>query len=285
MLLFTHGFLLSRIELDTNLQRLLHANSEKLKDRFIVIDTDSNNNDGTIDIAELKSDTNDVPPKKPWNWGPLGDKLKQTLGSRKTESNVECAFSFSNITKLESINVCCSEVTSVYQKSSWADLVFAIFIDKRDEPLIVVCSKPEHRSAWVDAFRTCCVNSILLRAGNGLNDAKIIRAQPGWQHRLIRASLFSLVCANDLKGLGEQLDNPSPDISIDDQDEYRGCSALHYAAFLGYLDCAETLLRYRASVNLEDNDLKTPLDHGTLFCVAISLIDVIIKLTTHYPLM
>ena len=274
MLLFTHGFLLSRTELDTNLRRRLHANSEKLKDRFIAVDTDSNNNDGAIDIAEFKSDMNDVPPKKEgrWNWGPLGDKLKQTLGGGKTESNVECAFSFSNITQVESINVCCSEVTSVYQSSSWADLVFAIFIDKRDEPLIIVCSKPEHRSAWVDAFRTCCVNSILLRAGNGLSDAKIIRAQPGWQHRLIRASLFSLVCANDVTGLGEQLDNPSPDTSIDDQDEYRGYSALHYAAILGCLDCAETLLRYRASVNLEDNDLKTPLDHGTLYCVAIALI-------------
>ena len=98
---------------------------------------------------------------------------------------------------------------------------------------------------------------------------KHISAQLGWQHRTIRASLFSLVCTNDVKGLGEQLANPFPDISIDDQDEYRRCSPLHYAAILGHIECAEILLRYQARVNLEDNDLKTPLDHGKIFSVAV----------------
>jgi ankyrin repeat protein len=65
-----------------------------------------------------------------------------------------------------------------------------------------------------------------------------------------------------------------PDRNINDQDDYRGCSALHYAAILGHIDCAEVLLKYRASVKLEDNDLMTPLDHGTLVSV-IQLLDII----------
>ena len=263
MLLFTHGFLLSLVEFDTPLHILFNSNSEKLNDQFIAIE----------DAGELKSIINDLAPKKDerWNWGLLGRKLKRTL-----DVKVECAYSYANIAKVESINICYSEATSVYRKSSWAELIFAIFVETREEPLIIVCSKPEHRSAWIDSFRSCYVNSIQLQADSGLSDAKHIRAQPGWQHRTIRASLFSLVCTNDVKGLGEQLANSSLDISIDDQDEYRRCSALHYAAILGHMDCAEILLQYRARVNLEDNDLKTPLDHGTFSLLLLLRLIIII---------
>ncbi len=264
MLLFTHGFLLSLVKFDTPLHNLFNTNSEKLNNRFVTIDS-SLTFDGTIDAGELKSIKNDPAPKKevPWNWGLLCRKLKRII-----DVKVECASSYASIAKVESINICFSEATRVYRNSSWAELVFAIFLEKREEPLIIVCSKPEHRSAWVDAFRTCYVNSIQLQADNGLSDAKQIRAQPGWQHRTIRASLFSLVCTNDVKGLGEQLAYPSADIIIDDQDEYRRCSPLHYAAILGHKDCAEILLRYQARVNLEDSDLKTPLDYGTFSSIA-----------------
>ncbi len=251
MLLFTHGFLISLVKFDTPLNILFNANSERLNDRFVAFD-------GTMDAGELKSIINDPAPKKEesWNWGLMCRKWK-----RNTDVKVQCAYSYASIAKVESINICFSEATSVYRNSLWAELVFAIFIEKREEPLIIICSKPEHRSAWVDAFRTCYVNSS--------HSLKHIRAQPGWQHRTIRASLFSLVCTNDVNGLGEQLANPFPDISIDDQDEYRRCSPLHYAAILGHIDCAEMLLRYQARVNLEDNDLKTPLDHGTFSTIAV----------------
>ena len=276
MLLFTHGFLISLVEFELPLHTLFHANSEKLKNRFIVIDTDSNIVDGTIDDAVFKSVMNELAPQKTdrWNWGILGQKWKQTMTGRNMDRKVECAYSYSSITKVESVNICYSEATRVYRNSSWADLIFAIFIEKSEEPLILICSKPEHRSAWVDALCTCCVNSIKLQADNGVSDAKHIRAQPGWQHCIIRASLFSLVCTNAVEGLGEHLASMPPDRNINDQDDYRGCSALHYAAILGHIDCAEVLLKYRASVKLEDNDLMTPLDHGTLVSV-VQLLDII----------
>ena len=313
MLLFTHGFLLSRIELGTALNILFainskhpqYSNSRKLKDQFNTITSDKNGGkmpyylylhrillaryqhpssfrlmqpDETIDFAEFESAINDLARKKEerWTWALLGETLKRTFIGQNVERKVECAFSYANIAKVESINICYSGATSVYVGSSWAELIFAIYIEARDEPFIIVCSKPEHRSAWVDAFRICCVNSVHLRADMGSSAAKQVREQPGWQHRIIRASLFSFVCTNDVKGLGERLATPSPDIDVDDQDEYRGCSALHYAAILGHCDCAIILLRHRASVNLEDNDQKTPFDHGKLLfftCFFFCLLD------------
>ena len=161
MLLFTHGFLISLVKFDTPLNILFNANSERLNDRFVAFD-------GTIDAGELKSIINDPAPKKEeaWNWGLMCRKLKHN-----TDVKVECAYSYASIAKVESINICFSEATSVYRNSAWAELVFAIFVEKREEPLIIVCSKPEHRLALVDAFRTCYVNSIQLQADNGLSDA------------------------------------------------------------------------------------------------------------------
>lgn len=267
MLIFTHGFLLSRVKFDAPFDILFNANSEKLKDRFITMDDETEMHE-TIDLESVTK-TLALKYEERWNWGLLGRKIKQTMVGPETERNVECAYSYSDVAKVECIDVCHSEATSVYLNSLWAELVLAIFIEKREEPLIIICSNPEHRTAWLDAFSICCVNSAHLQANNGLKDAKHIRSQPGWQHRIIRATLFSLVCTNDVRELGVQLANPSRTIHIDDQDEYRGCTALHYAAILGHLDCAKMLLRHKANVNLEDNDLKTPLDHGTLFCLFI----------------
>lgn len=308
LLLFTHSFLLSRIEFDTLLNIMVTINSEnpqylnskQLRERFNAIDSDQSgsldrfevkeifdgmgmpisehtlsdimekfdtDNDGTIDCAEFESEMlSKLQPKKEsrWSWESLGEKLKNTIRGSDAEQKLDCAYLLSDIEKIESTNICYSESTQMFAKSSWAELVFAIFIKGGGDPLVMVCSKPEHRLAWVDAFRTCYVKSTQLRANSGFNAAKKIRGQVGWQHRIIRASLFSLVVCNDLTLLEEQLANPSPDIDIDDQDEYYGYTALHYAVVLCHMDCAKLLLRYGAKVNLNDNDQKTPLDHAVL---------------------
>ena len=109
------------------------------------------------------------------------------------------------------------------------------------------------------------MKSLKVRADNGCNKSKAIQALPGWQHRIIRASLFSLVCIGDLAGLKRQLANPAPGTDINDQDEYHGYTALHYAVILGQTSIVKVLLQFRARVNLQDNDSRTPLDHGKLF--------------------
>eukprot|EP00578_Thalassiosira_sp_NH16_P013609 CAMPEP_0181113522 /NCGR_PEP_ID=MMETSP1071-20121207/20392_1 /TAXON_ID=35127 /ORGANISM="Thalassiosira sp., Strain NH16" /LENGTH=516 /DNA_ID=CAMNT_0023197565 /DNA_START=216 /DNA_END=1763 /DNA_ORIENTATION=- len=275
-----------------------YLNSQKLRERFDAIDTDGSgsldrcelkevfkgmgvpisenalsdimdrfdfDHDGTIDFDEFESVMHEMKPKKKelWSWGSLGSKVKDTLKmSACVEQKVDCGFLLSDIKKVESINVCYSEETQMFVNSSWAELVFAIFVKGRDDPLIMVCSKPEHRLAWVDAFRTCCVNSIQLRANSGSRSATKIQGKVGWQHVLIQASLFSLVVCNDMVVLKERLSSPSPNNGIDDQDEYCGCTALHYAAITGNIGCANLLLKHKARVNLLDDNQKTALDHG-----------------------
>ena len=158
----------------------------------------------------------------------IGASLKKSVTSITVERKVECAWQFSDIEMIESTNVCSSESTEMFVQSSWADLILAIYLKGRDTPMILVCSKPEQREAWVDAFRTCYVNSVQLRAKIGFREAKKIISQVGWQHLVIRSSLFSLVVCNDLTELKEHLRNPAPDMYIDDEDEYCGYTLLHY---------------------------------------------------------
>merc|ERR1712176_261654 len=118
----------------------------------------------------------------------------------------------------------------------------------------------------MDAFRICCVKSTQMKADSGFESAKVTCKQFGWQHRIIRASIFSLVVCKDLRGLKRQLSKvmSSPDTPINDRDEYHGYSALHYAVVLDDMDCAELLIEHGANVNLPDDNEKNPLDHATL---------------------
>lgn len=312
LLLFTHAFLLSRVELDSLLDTLFTINSrnphlspEHLRERFNEIDTDrsgrvdrcelkevfsamgmpisekalsdileslDSDGDGTVDFDEFESLMHELVSKSEKNrtrksWGgKLADLAMKNIrgalsNSSGAEKKIECAYSLLDIEKIESVNVCHSERTQMFVNSSWAELIFAIFVKGREEPLIMLCSKPQHCFAWVDAFRTCYVKSMQLSADSS---SKRIRGQIGWQHQVIRASLFSLVVCNDLPGLENQVANPSLDLDIDDQDEYHGYTALHYAVILDHVECAMLLIRYGAKVNLQDSDRKTPLDHATL---------------------
>jgi len=312
MLLFTHGFLLSRLEFDSLLNLIFTINSEnpeclnpkQLRERFNQIDTDESGSldrcelkelfnsmgvpigeralgsimerfdkdvDGTIEFEEFAEVMNELTPKKEmsstWSLGSLqktvGGMLKKSMSGPK-QHKLDCAYPLSDIERIESINMCSSQNTDFFAHSSWADLVFAIFVKGRDEPLIMVCSKPEHRRAWVDAFKTVCIKSLQLRAENGSRIAKKIRKQVGWEHKLIQSSLFSLVLCKEVSCLKEQLAKDSSDINIDEHDEYGGYTALHYATMVGDIDKAKLLLLNRARVNEHDNDSKTPLDHAVL---------------------
>jgi hypothetical protein len=238
-------------------------------DRF---DADGN---GLIHFDEFQSVMLGLKSKKEenrWTLGLLGERIKGVISGSKVKPKVEHAFPLSDIQKLECVIFCHSESTMMYANSSWADLVFAVFIKDRETPLIFICSKKEHCRAWLDAFRTCVVKSIQLRADNGSKEAKTIASLPGWQHRIIRASLFSLVCIGDLEGLKRQLANPSQGSNINDQDEYNGYTALHYAVILGRMDIVKVLLQHRARVNVQDDNGMTPLDLGKSFAIGSNLL-------------
>jgi len=234
-----------------------------LSDIMERLDTD---HDGTIDQSEFKAALSFSQPKKDekrWNW--MRGRVLGSLQSfiKKDDLKLD-SYQLSDVEKIESINICCSEATNMYAQSSWAELVFAIFLKGTSDPLILVCSKPEHRLAWVDAFRTCFVKSTQMKADNGFESATSFCKKVGWQHRIIRASIFSLVVCNDFTGLERQLSmiGSSPHVEIDEKDKYHGYTAIHYAVILCDVDCAKLLIKHGADANLLDKDEKSPLDHA-----------------------
>ena len=223
--------------------------------------------DGKITFEEFELVMRELDPKPQLDqnknsvsfWNSLGEQLKKALNPSGVKRMLETAYPICDIDRIESLNVCYSPNTKMFAESSWADVTIAMYIKGREDPLIMVCSKPEHRAAWIDAFRVCIVNSVRFRSDSTVRK---LCSHIGWQHQLIRASHFSLVVCNEVADLHKQVATLSSGISIDEQDEYHGYTALHYAVILDHSECAALLLRTGAKVNVKDNDRKTPLDHG-----------------------
>lgn len=227
-----------------------------------------NMNSGTIDFQEFKQVLHEFAPKDETPSNTLFGNLRKVLGERLSLSagnvkrKLDSAFPLADVECVESLHMCHSAKTKIFAYSSWAEVAFAIFIRFRKHPLIAVCSKPEHREAWIDALRICLINSRKLGGNKFLKDDK-----PGWQHLLIRDSLFSFVVCDDHDGITRFVDDPPIDTSINDRDEYYGYSALHYAVIWDNFHCAALLLANKADVNLKDDDNKTPIDYGEFsFC-------------------
>jgi hypothetical protein len=225
-------------------------------------------NSGTIDSQEFKQVLNDLASKDKLhsNQGNMFmQSLRKTLLGKLSQSDVkrklDVAFPLTDIDRVESLNICCSSTTQIFAHSSLANISFAVFLRSRKHPLLLACSKPEQREAWVDAFRICLVNS---RSLGGDKCQSECDDKPGWQHTLVRESLFSLIVCDDHSGLSRYLEDPQPDATINDHDEYYGYTALHYAVIWDRLECAALLLANGAKVNSKDNDKKTPVDHGEL---------------------
>lgn len=223
---------------------------------------------GTIDSREFKQVLNELASrdKLESNQGNIFmHSFRKTLLGKLSQSNVkrklDVAFPLTDIDRVESLNICFSSKTQTFARSSWANVSFAVFLRSLKDPLILVCSKPEQREAWLDAFRMSLVN---YKSLGGDMFQRECDDKPGWQHKLVRESLFSLIVCDDHSGLSRYLEDPSPDATINDHDEYYGFTALHYAVIWNRLECAALLLANGAEVNSKDNDKKTPIDHGEL---------------------
>lgn len=295
LLVFTHGLLTSRLEFDSLINILFTINSEnpelldskQLREKFDAVDADGS---GTIEKKELQqmflslgvpvSDeameniiqrfdidgdheiSYDEFEKVMHELEPtLEDKSllgrlslfgKQVQKTINGDGKLDKAYLFKDIDYIESIGISSSARTKHIANSAIKDLAFAVF-PKNGEVLVFLCSKPEQRMAWIDALSTCLINSKRFGSNETVTDS------PGWQHKVVRASIFSLVVCNDIDGLRRQLRHPSTDDGIDDQDE-DGKTALHYAASLDNIRCATLLLNAKANVNVLDNDGKTPMD-------------------------
>lgn len=259
----TNSFLaLDRLEIRDMFQSLgVPVSEQALSELMQKFDADGND---TITFDEFEAvalalePKGEASPKKTF-WKNLGATLKKVWNVAE-DAKLDCGYLLSDIERIESLDVCNSEQTKIFANSSWAELCFSIFIKGREEPIILVCSKPEQRAAWIDALGVCIVNSI--RFQSDAPDKKTMTSQLGWQHRRIRASISSLVLEEDLAGLQKQKVRPTPGVDINYRDPYHGYTALHYAVIMGNLEIAALLLSMSVMVNVKDKSDKTPLDYG-----------------------
>ncbi len=318
LFLFTHGFLLSRIEFDSLMNLLLttksanpdNFTSAQLKKRFDDIDSDHSgeidrcelreiflgmgvpigeialsevmhkidtDEDGTITFDEFESAMQELAPTPPKEkkslFGSFTQRLRNSfVSSSDLQRKLECACLFTDLKKIECLSICHSAKTRMFAQSSFGSLSFAIHVRGQEQPMVLMCSKPEHKDAWINAFKVCIINSI---QNSTDTKAKEIRDKIGWQHQIVQATIFSLVVMNNLDGLHKQITSNSQRLS-DERDEYRRFTALHYAAALGRLDCAILLLQAKVEVNAECNEQKTPLDYGEYMLLLLRSLYVVI---------
>jgi len=195
-------------------------------------------------------------------------KLLDRFQKRKT-TKVEYAALFSDVTRVDSLNICHGDdVTSRdIANSVYAQTTFSVTLnDQKNDPLIFVCSKPEHRDYWVDAFKPGVLRSLMKSSETGMTE---LRSKLGWQYLVIRSSFVSLVILNEAKALKSAFqDSMEGDsyrkfrLELNLLDEHNGYSPLHYATILGHIDCMVLLLEAGAKVTLEDKRGLSPMYHA-----------------------
>mmetsp|Transcript_56541 Transcript_56541/g.120084 ORF Transcript_56541/g.120084 Transcript_56541/m.120084 type:complete len:732 (+) Transcript_56541:26-2221(+) len=196
-------------------------------------------------------------------------KLLDRFQRRKT-TKVEYASLFSNVARVDSLDICHGDdlISREIANSAYAQTVFSVTLnDRKNDPLIFVCSKPEHRNSWVDAFKPGLVSSLMKSSAKGMTE---LRSQLGWQHLVVRSSFVTLVILNEVRALESALKEDSLDgnshrklrLELNLLDEHNGYSPLHYATILGHTNCMVVLLKAGAKVTLEDREGLSPMYHA-----------------------
>lgn len=185
-------------------------------------------------------------------------------GDQQKKTKIESANLFSSVECVESLNMCHSDGCAAIANSSYRDSSFAVTLRERDVPLIFVCSKPQHRESWVEAFRICVLHAC---ESSTREDTVNMRKKFGWQHLVIRSSMCSLVILDDAVGLGRVLQNRKGGAQmrkheLDLLDDYNGYSALHFATKLNHIGCMKLLLQAGAKVKVSDAAGFSPMYHA-----------------------
>jgi len=230
------------------------------------IDSDE---DGTITFDEFERAMQELAPTPKGGkslFGSLGERLSKAFSSSDMQRKLDGAYLLTDVERIECLSICHSAKTRMFAQSSFGDISFAIHVKGQEQPLVMICSKPAHKDAWINAFKVCIVNSMKNATDKS---AKQIRDKIGWQHQIVRATIFSLVVTNNLDALHKQITSQSQKSRVNEKDEYRSFTALHYAAALGRLDCAILLLQAKVEVNAKCKDQKTPLDYGEYILILV----------------
>lgn len=132
---------------------------ESVLDEVITkFDTDS---DGKISFEEFKS----MMPVKGAFWGGLGGKLKDVFSRDRVTRKLDVAFQLSDIDGIENTGAHQIEQTEPIAHPELALFDFAVHVQGVSEPLTLMCSKPGHAQAWVEAFQTCIASNKSNSAG------------------------------------------------------------------------------------------------------------------------
>ncbi|KAL7554417.1 hypothetical protein ACHAWF_017854 [Thalassiosira exigua] len=200
------------------------------------------------------------------------NRLKNFFGGfqKKKTTKVEHAALFSSVSRVDSLNICHGDdaTSEEIASSVYAPTAFSVTLSEGNrEPMFFVCSKPEHRDAWVEAFRPGVIRALTKSSTEEMTKR---RSQLGWQHLVIRSSYNSLVILNDMHAL-KWVCQEDPDensgsrklkAELNQLDEYNGYSPLHYATILGHVECMCILLEAGAKVTVEDREGLSSMYHG-----------------------
>ena len=114
--------------------------------------------DGMISFDEFESALHDYEVVSKFKehknqnlWGSLvGGMKKSVSGQPEVNQKIDSAYTLSDIEKVE-----CANISESEDNLPGGEINFAIFIEKRNNPLVMVCSKPLECFGWVNAFQKC----------------------------------------------------------------------------------------------------------------------------------
>eukprot|EP00984_Skeletonema_dohrnii_P020980 scaffold10365_cov102-Skeletonema_dohrnii-CCMP3373.AAC.3 len=195
--------------------------------------------------------------------------LKKFFGSLQREkvksTTVESASVFSSVVRVDSLNICHGEDTKSVDVANSAEALvsFSVTLKEREnDPLVFICSRPEYRDAWVDAFVPVVIPK--LRKSND-PDAVEMKKKLGWEYLVIRSSFITHIIANNVELLEcclQEIFVQDRTVMINSLDEFNGYSPLHYATILSHTECMDVLLENGANFTIEDRDGKSAMYHA-----------------------
>lgn len=126
----------------------------------------------------------------------------------------------------------------------------------KGQNLTFVCESPKQKQSWLSAFETIIMKSPLIYSGN---------KEPGWEHDILRISLYSAARYGDDEMAENILANEEPSslsIFTNIPDQW-GNTPIHYAVMNRRATVLSMLLEAGADPNKLNYDCKTPAE-----CVA-----------------
>lgn len=195
--------------------------------------------------------------------------LKKFFGSFQKEkvksTAVESASVFASVVRVDSLNICHGgDAKSMdVANSAEAQVSFSVTLkERKNDPLVFICSRPEYRDAWVDAFVPVVIPSLRKSIDP---DVVELKKKVGWEYLVIRSSFITHVIANDVELLECSLHENSIrecKVMINSLDEYNGYSSLHYATILGHTECMDVLLENGANYANKDHNGRSAMYHA-----------------------